>query len=136
MAPFLHHASEKSPWARHSHSSVLVQDIVWVFGGIANRAGPTASVLWLNVKTKEWGEAQDMLEPRTKPFLAYHGGRILVYGGDKHNKKKGTPCYLDSFDCATKLWADTRVLAPRVRKTQFGMIILKNCRMQPTQKAS
>jgi N-acetylneuraminic acid mutarotase len=76
------------PSGRHSHSSVIVNDKLYVFGGLS-ATNTSYNDLWLlDLNTKEWSRpACSGTYPSPKAaasLLEYGDGQLILYGGYSH----------------------------------------------------
>jgi len=79
------------PDPRSSHSSVVFEDALYIYGGLANDT--LCNDLWrLSVKNKRWGKIELYDESICRPLYAHEGGlfihegqmRYFIFGGLTH----------------------------------------------------
>ena len=79
---------KQSPTQRHSHASAIVNDTLYVFGGLS-ATNTSYNDLWLlDLNTKEWSRptcSGTYPSPKAAAsLLAYGNGQLILYGGYSH----------------------------------------------------
>jgi hypothetical protein len=90
-------------------AAVGIGETVYVIGGQNRLSKDLASMEAFNIRTKQWTELPDMLEPRSGHAAVAVGQRIIVVGGVGMNTG-------EMYDIATSQWSPL----PRMRVPRWG----------------
>eukprot|EP00002_Diphylleia_rotans_P040670 TRINITY_DN9704_c0_g1_i4.p1 TRINITY_DN9704_c0_g1~~TRINITY_DN9704_c0_g1_i4.p1 ORF type:complete len:629 (-),score=92.08 TRINITY_DN9704_c0_g1_i4:240-2126(-) len=98
------HPIDVRPPPRHSHTAVVFQDSIYIYGGITTRSCILSDIYTYSIKRNQWIEKKangEVPKPRWGHSAVVIGDRMYIFGGLSNNGEYLNDIFSYTFDTST-----------------------------------